>query len=345
MRGQRPNVARWVLGDLGLLEFVKRNGQSQRSGPGEPVTDDPGARRLSIGLALGGGAARGFAHIGVLRTLLANGIKPDVIAGTSIGAVAGGLYAVDKLDEFEAWCRALTRRRIFGYLDFSFSGSGLISGNLLAGSLGEQIADVCIEDLPLKFAAIATEIGTGHEIWLTHGRVTDALRASYALPGIFSPVKIGGRWLMDGALVNPVPVSAARACGARLVIAVNLNSDNFGRGTVIQGHGSSEDELAMLSMPPATGLRDKAERMLRRQFLGTPGQPGFSTVMAEAFYVMQDRITRARLAGDPPDVAINPKLGDVGLFDFHRADEAIKIGVETTEKCLDSILEAVKALS
>ncbi len=328
-----------------MLEFVKRTLINQDSGPGEPVSNEVQPPPLSIGLALGGGAARGFAHIGVLRTLVANGIKPDVIAGTSIGAVAGGLYAVDKLDEYEAWAKTLTRRRIFGYLDFNFTGSGLIGGARLAGSLGEHVSDVRIEDLPLKLAAIATEIGTGHEIWLTHGRLSDALRASYALPGIFPPSRIGGRWLMDGALVNPVPVSAARACGARLVIAVNLNSDNFGRGTVIQNHGSDDDDLALAAVPPANGLRDKAERILRRQFLGTPGQPGFSTVMVEAFYVMQDRITRARLAGDPPDVAINPKIGGIGLFDFHRADEAIKAGAEATERCLDSIFEAVQALS
>jgi NTE family protein len=328
-----------------VLEFVRRNGRANdNTGPGETVPEENG-RRLSIGLALGGGSARGFAHIGVLRTLMANGIRPDVIAGTSIGAVAGGLYAVDKLDEFEAWARSLTRRRIFGYLDFSLSGSGIIGGSRLASSLTDEIADVSIEDLPLKLAAIATEIGTGHEIWLTRGRLAEALRASYALPGIFPPARIGGRWLMDGALVNPVPVSAARACGARLVIAVNLNSDNFGRGTVIQNHGSDETDLAVAMSPPANGLRDKAERIMRRQFLGTPGKPGFSTVMVEAFYVMQDRITRARLAGDPPDVLINPKIGNIGFFDFHRAEEAIKLGAEATERGLDSILEAVKALS
>ena len=184
-----------------------------------------------IGLALGGGAARGFAHIGVIRTLVAKGFKPDIIAGTSIGAVVGGCYAAGKLDEFEEWARSLTRRGVLGYLDVSLGGSGLISGGRLAEQLTEAVGDVTIEDLPLRFAAIATEIGTGHEIWLTRGRLADALRASYALPGIFPPVQVGERWLVDGALVNPVPVSAARALGARLVIAVNVNTDLFGRGT------------------------------------------------------------------------------------------------------------------
>ena len=163
----------------------------------------------TIGLALGGGAARGFAHIGVLRTLAAKGLKFDVIAGTSIGAVVGGCYAAGHLDAFEDWARSLTRRRVFGYLDFSLAGSGLIGGGRLAERLQATLGKTTIDELPLRFAAIATEIGTGHEIWLTRGRLVDALRASYSLPGVFAPVRVGGRWLMDGALVNPVPVSAA----------------------------------------------------------------------------------------------------------------------------------------
>src|SRR5439155_19486546 len=189
------------------------------------------------------------------------------------------------------------------------------------------------DDLPARFAAIATEIGTGHEIWLTRGRLSDALRASYALPGIFPPVLIGGRWLVDGALVNPVPVSAARALGARLVIAVNLNADLFGRGTIIASHGSDESDVVSAQTKP-NGLRRMfaGERSLRRQFFGRRGRPGLPTVMVEAFNVMQDRITRARLAGDPPDVLISPRLGAIGWFDFHHAAKAIAIGTDAAEK-------------
>src|SRR5207342_3884816 len=203
-----------------------------------------------------------------------------------------------------------------------------------------------VEDLPLRFAAIATEFNTGHEIWLTRGRLSDALRASYSLPGIFPPVLIGGRWLVDGALVNPVPVSAARALGARLVIAVNLNSDLFGRGTIIANHGPDENEIAA-EPPKVNGFRRmfSGERSLRRQFFGRRGRPGLPTVMVEAFNVMQDRITRARLAGDPPDVLISPRLGSVGWFEFHRANEAIQIGMDAAEKSLDAVNEAVAALS
>ncbi len=306
----------------------------------------PGGGPLSIGLALSGGAARGFAHIGVLRALAAAGIRPDVITGTSIGAVIAGVYAAGHLDEFEAWARNLTRRRVFGYLDFSLAGSGLIGGERLFSRLDAGLGDVTFEDLPLRMAAVATELRTNHEIWLTRGRLADALRASCALPGIFPPSRIGGRWLMDGALVNPLPISAARALGARLVIGVNLNADNFGRGTIIQDHGpDAEDDLRREAQKRPRGLRDRAEQLVRRKVFGTPRRPGLSTVMADAFQVLQDRITRARLAGDPPDVLISPRLSRINLFDFHRATEVIAIGAEATEKALPAIAEAVETLS
>jgi NTE family protein len=333
-------------GNVTVLDFVKRTKRDGGPAAAEPTSAPQRDRpRPSIGLALGGGAARGLAHIGVMRTLLNNGIKPDVITGTSIGAVVGGLYAAGRLDAFESWARALTRRRVFGYMDFSLAGTGLIGGGRLAEMLAREIGSVNVEDLPLKFAAIATEIGSGHEIWLTRGRLADALGASYALPGIFPPARIGGRWLMDGALVNPVPVSASRALGARVVIAVNLNFYLFGRGTTIQNHGPDVPELATVAGPPRRGLRGTAERLLRRQMIGTPGQPGFTTVMVEAFNIMQDRITRARLAGDPPDTAINPRLAEIGFFDFHRAGEAIELGAEAAERSLGAIHEAISALA
>jgi NTE family protein len=303
--------------------------------------------RPTIGLALGGGAARGFAHIGVMRTLEAQGIVPDVIVGTSIGAVVGGCYAARQLDGLEEWARALTVRGVLSYLDINLSGSGLIRGNHLANKLERGLADNRIDDLPIRFAAIATEFNTGHEIWLTRGRLADALRASYALPGIFPPVLIGGRWLVDGTLVNPVPVSAARALGARLVIAVNLNADLFGRGTIIVSHGSDESDEIAKALAKPVGLRGLfgGERSLRRQLLGRRGHPGIPAVMVEAFNVMQDRITRARLAGDPADVMISPRLGRLGWFDFHRAEEAIAIGAEAAQKSIEALTEAINALS
>lgn len=326
----------------GLFTRV-RNGDRAAEATTQPP---PATTPPSIGLALGGGAARGFAHIGVMRTLIAHGIVPDVIVGTSIGAVVGGCYAAKQLDTLESWARSLTVRGVLGYLDISLSGSGLIRGGHLARQLDASLAGARIDDLTTRFAAIATEFKTGHEIWLTRGRLADALRASYALPGIFPPVLIGGRWLVDGALVNPVPVSAARALGARLVIAVNLNADLFGRGTIISSHGSDDSDEPPDEPVKPQGLRGIfGERSLRRQIIGRRGRPGIPTVMVEAFNVMQDRITRARLAGDPPDVLISPRLGALGWFDFHCGEDAIKIGAEATEKSIPAIAEAIAALS
>jgi NTE family protein len=317
-----------------------RSGDTAVEATTAPATPPP---HPSIGLALGGGAARGFAHIGVMRTLIANNVIPDVIVGTSIGAVVGGCYAAGRLDLLEAWCRKLTLRSVLGYLDLNLSGSGLIRGDHLGAELTAGLDDTKIESLPLRFAAIATEFHTGHEIWLTRGRLTDALRASYALPGIFPPIRIGGRWLVDGALVNPVPVSAARALGARLVIAVNLNSDLFGRGTIISDHGTDDSDTVPTPVENRLGAMFSAKGSLRA-ILGSRDRPGIPTVMVEAFNVMQDRITRARLAGDPPDVLISPKLGAVGWFDFQRAAQAIEIGAEATEKAMESIREALTIL-
>ncbi|MBW7948403.1 MAG: patatin-like phospholipase family protein [Pseudorhodoplanes sp.] len=334
-------------GEGRVLHRLLRNGNDDRAA--DASSERPVPPRPSIGLALGGGAARGFAHVGVLRVLEENGIVPDVIVGTSIGAVAGGCYAYNQLDAFEEWARGLNARGVLGYLDVSLGGSGLIRGDRLAKRLEVALGDVTIENLPRHFAAIATELGTGHEIWLTRGRLIHALRASYALPGIFNPIRVGGRWLVDGALVNPVPVSAARALGARLVIAVNLNADLLGHGVTISSHGSDEsDALELQSMRErSSGLRNlfNLENLLKRQFIGTAGRPNIAHVMIDAFNIIQDRVTRARLAGDPPDVMISPRLGKVGLFDFHRAKEAIAIGDQAARKAVPDILEALSVLT
>jgi len=308
-----------------------------------------GGRRPIIGLALGGGAARGFAHIGIVRTLIAKGIVPHVVVGTSIGAVVGGAYATGHLDTLEAWARRLQPRNVLSYLDLKLNGSGLIGGDKLAAELEAAIGQTLIEDLPLKFATVATEVRTGHETWLTHGRVVDAMRASYALPGIFSPVLAGERWLVDGALVNPVPVSAARALGAEIVIAANLSSDIFTHSTTIYSHGASAvaQETATERPSPRRGLGKffSAERAVKREFFGGGGRPGISSVMVDAFNIMQDRITRARLAGDPPDLLITPRVGQIGWFDFHRADELIAHGTRAAERAMASIQEVVDVLA
>jgi len=300
-----------------------------------------------IGIALGGGAARGWAHIGVLQALAEVGLSPDIVVGTSIGSVVGGCYVSDKLDELEIFARSLTRRRVFGLLDFNFAGSGLISGQRLSEELNDHLKHVQIENLNNKFVAVATELKTGHEIWLSKGPLVPAMHASYALPGIFRPVRINNRWLIDGALVNPIPVSVCRALGARIVIAVNLNWDFFGKGTVVPDQDAFEEDVVpeAENLPPAGNGR-AAQNLLRRQFFGQGGDtPGISSVMMDAFNIIQDRIARSRLAGDPPDIMVMPILEDMGLFDFHMAEKAIASGKQATEKVLEDIERAVSVLA
>jgi NTE family protein len=324
-------------------------GRGQNGSNGRDKVGLGSIRRPVIGLALGGGAARGFAHIGIVRTLIAHGIVPNVVVGTSIGAVVGGAYAAGHLDTLEEWARSLRPRNILGYLDIRLNGSGLIGGDKLAAQLEVAMGQTLIEDLPLKFATVATEVRTGHEIWLTHGRVVDAMRASYALPGIFSPVLVGDRWLVDGALVNPVPVSAARALGAEIVIAANLSSDVFTHSTTIYAHGASaaapENTVEVAAPKRGLGRLFSAERTVKREFFGSGGRPGISSVMVDAFNIMQDRITRARLAGDPPDLLISPRVGQIGWFDFHRADDLIAHGARAAERAIVSIQEAIHILA
>lgn len=282
-----------------------------------------------IGLALGGGAARGLAHIGVIEALIEAGLEPDIIAGTSIGAIAGGFYASGRIDVLHGFARELTMRKLLRYLDVNLAGSSLVSGKRLEKTLASHIGDLHIESLPKKFVAIATELGTGQEVWLTSGSMTAALRASYALPGIFKPVRIGGRWLMDGALVNPVPVTAARALGANFVIGVTLHTGHYVRNTLFP----IEAEAAPDPKPERSfdEEREKKSRfaLVKRQMFGgrrRDGAPGIPRVVLEAFNITQNRIARSRLAGDPPDATIQVHLDGVGLFDFHKAEYAIEQG-------------------
>jgi len=226
------------------------------------------------------------------------GFEPDIVAGTSIGAVAGACYVTDRLDALQDFASSLTRRRVFGFLDFNFGGSGLLTGQRLSARLHDHLQGFTIEQLDRKFVAVATELGTGHEIWLNKGSLVNALKASFALPGIFRPVQINGRWLIDGALVNPIPVSVCRALGARIVIAVNLNSDVFGKGSVIHDQEAYADPLAAIEDARLPGSNGRAAvHLLHRQIFGRGnGAPGISSVMMDAINITQDRIARPRAA-------------------------------------------------
>ena len=288
----------------------------------------------SIGLALGGGAARGLAHIGVLEALSEAGLEPQIVAGTSIGAIAGGFYAAGRLDELHSLARGLTLRQLLRYLDVNLSGSSLMTGKRREKTLASHIGDLHIENLPKQFVAVATELGSGQEVWLTKGSLAAALRASYALPGILKPIRIGGRWLMDGALVNPVPVSAARALGAQFVIAVTFHQGQYVRNTLfpVMAEAEFEDKASAPEAPP----KKSRFALVKRQLLGErrDGPPGIPRVVLEAFNITQNRIARSRLAGDPPDATIQVSLDGIGLFDFHKAEQAIEQGRAAVKRFL-----------
>ena len=329
-----------------MFGFTNGN-NTQNQGAGSAASDTTKHRRSRIGLALGSGVARGWAHIGVLRALQKQGIRPDIIVGTSIGAVVGSCYCAGLLDGLETFARRLTRRKVFGFLDVNFAGGGIFTGNKLTKLLVAELRDKRIEDLDPAFACVATELRTGHEIWMRRGRLVNAIRASYAIPGLFQPILLNGRWLVDGAIVNPIPVSVCRAFGAEIVIAVNLSSDMFGRGTVIHDHSADMPEDQANEALDAVGNMQQARRSLQAQLIdGSEGRPpGISAVMIEAYNIIQDRVARSRLAGDPPDVVVGPRLGRIGHFEFHRAGEAIDIGYQAGMRSAEEIRQVVDALT
>ncbi|HEY9538836.1 MAG TPA: patatin-like phospholipase family protein [Kiloniellaceae bacterium] len=304
----------------------------------------PPQSRPRIGLALGSGAARGWAHLGVIRALARHGIEPDVIVGTSIGAVVGGVHLAGKADALEAWARTLTRLRMISYMDFRVRAGGMIGGRHLIDALRQNVGEIRIEELGIPFVAVATDLVTGHEVWLREGDLVNAIRTSFSLPGVFEPVQHQDRWLVDGALVNPVPVSVCRALGVQMVIAVNLNADILGKERRI---GSAVPTVAGFDLlNELNEHEDEVKRgtigsLARRLFRREPTHPSMFGVMISSLGIVQDRISRSRLAGEPPDVHITPRLGTIGLFEFDRADEIIAEGEAAVERVLPDLNDAI----
>ncbi|MCB1405300.1 MAG: patatin-like phospholipase family protein [Rhodobacteraceae bacterium] len=276
-----------------------------------------------IGLALGSGGARGWCHIGVLRELADMGITPQVIAGSSMGALVGAAFAAGKLDALEDWAQALTLRSLITLIDMRIGGGGLVAGEGVSKMLQDLDMPATIEDLPLPFVAVATDLRRGREIWLREGNLVDSVRASVSIPGLLRPKWLDGRWLMDGGLLNPVPVSAARALGADLVIAVNPNaavSGNFWEpGTALPG------------FPDLSSLLPEKLRSLwtdEDASDATPDhtEPSYVALVNAAIDIMSDQIRRSRLAGDPPQALLNAHLDGISVVDFHRAADCIAEG-------------------
>ncbi len=290
-----------------------------------------------IGFALGGGAARGWAHFGIIRALEAQGIKPDIICGTSIGALVGATYVTHCHNHFEQWVLSLRKRDIAGLLDFTVGG-GLIEGNKLMDVMRQKISvGVQIEDLAIPYAAVATVLSTGNEVWFQKGDLLDAVRASISLPGLFTPVYLNGEWLADGALVNPVPVSVCRALGADQVIAVDLNSHNVGK-PFRQAKLKKELQDVKSERNVKTWFSDVSDKFFDNE--KDNDGPGIFDVLGSAVTIMEDRISRSRMAGDPPDVLLRPNLSNINMMDFDCASDAINKG----EACVERNLPALEVL-
>ncbi|MCC2596966.1 patatin-like phospholipase RssA [Pusillimonas sp. MFBS29] len=291
-----------------------------------------------IGLALGSGSARGWSHIGVIRVLEEAGITPDIVCGTSIGSLVGAAYVDGQLKPFEKWVRGLTWQSVMGLLDFTITG-GLIHGEKLFAYLRTHFTEKDITTLSKTFGAVATELATGREVWLRDGSVIDAVRASAALPGLFKPIEMNGRLLVDGALVNPVPVSLCRAMGADIVIAVDLNSDLIGRRFDVEPPAAAEEPSTLESMLDKLPLKLGRLKGEQNGPVSTIPIPSIFDVLSISLNIMQVRITRSRLAGEPADILIRPRLANLALMDYHRAAEAIDEGERATRQVLNELKE------
>ncbi len=298
--------------------------------------------RVRLGLALGSGAARGWAHVGVLQALQEAKIEPDIICGTSMGALVGAAYVTGRLSVLKDWACALTWHEMISLLDVRLTGGGLMDGNEIVALLHRLGIVAPIEQAAKPFAVVATNLATGREVWLKAGPITEAVRASIGMPGILSPVKIANDWLIDGGLVNPVPVSLCRALGADIIVAVNLNSDLVGR------RFQAKEDPQELSKTEAVGpeligrlldqippsLRDQAGRIASQLLPAQTMTPAYFQVLANSLNIAADQITRMRLAGEPPHIMLAPRLGRIGPFEFHRATEGIAEGRASVEQAL-----------
>jgi NTE family protein len=307
-----------------------------------------------LGFALGAGSARGWAHIGILQALAERGFVPDVVTGASVGALVGAVSAAGRLADLEQWVCTLTQRDVWRLVDMTFRGGGVMTGNRLMEAIARHVGDTPIESLPIPFGAVAADLYTGEEIWLRDGPFMAAVRASSGVPGLFAPTWHAGRWLVDGGVVNPVPVSMCRALGADVVIGVDLSRSV----TNVAKRASDQPEKSMQAEstdPQVTEPAASAEGMailkrwsglvdgLVESFRSRHTEPGLLEVMSGSVNIMQDRITRSRLAIDPADLVLRPDLADFQMMDFHRAREAIEIGRRHVAAMADQ-LEPIGAL-
>ncbi|MFQ6371798.1 patatin-like phospholipase RssA [Shewanella sp. YIC-542] len=313
----------------------------------------------SIGIALGSGAAKGWAHIGVLKGLAQMGIAPDRIAGCSVGALVGAAYANNRLEELEEWVCSFSSWDVLGLMDISWRRGGLISGDKVFDAIQNRIGELLIEDLKKPFIAVATDLYSGQEVWFRQGDLRQAVRASCSMPGFMSPVRQGHRWLVDGAVVNPIPVSVARAMGCQLVIGVDLHGYRREKIQVLPVDLNSQkaasetvdaDTVVKTSAHNESGFMDLLAKgkdyiagLTNKFSLGNKTEPGMLAVMSQSMDILEQRHKRARLIGDPPDICLMPKVSEIGTMEFHRAKEAIAAG-EDAVKQAEPLIKAALGL-
>ena len=297
---------------------------------------------LTIGLALGSGSSRGWAHIGIINELAKLGIEPDIVCGTSVGAMVGAAYAMGNLEKLEAWACSVTKLDVARFLDINTSMTGFVHTERFHAYLNENIAsdDDIIEDLSKTYAAVSTDLESGREVWLTQGSIIQAVWSSMAMPGLFPAIRNEHRWLVDGGLVNPVPVSVCRALGADIVIAVNLNGDIVGKHLEkpIPEKNSNNSITVKISelVKEYTNLSFFDEDIKNKE-----RPPSLLNAIAASVNITQDRITRSRMAGDPPDIMFSPRLSDIGLLELYRAEEAIMEGRRCVQRKIPELKDII----
>lgn len=304
-------------------------------------------RGKRVALVLGAGGARGLAHVGVIQAIEARGYEIAGVAGASMGALVGGIYAAGRLDEYSEWARGLERGDVLKLLDFAFGFPGLIRGDRVIGALRELVGDHLIEELPIPYTAVATDLASQREVWLTRGKLFDAIRASIAIPMIFTPQMLDGRELVDGGLLAPIPIAATRQMRVDRVIAVDVNGPvswiNAGleprAEEIAAGHGDDENPEAPADDGPST-LRERMadiwEGLARSNGTKPAKSRGVMDLMSRSLDTMQAHMSRVQLAQDPPDLLIQISRETATFYEFWRAAELVEKGREAAEKALDA---------
>jgi NTE family protein len=302
---------------------------------------------LSVALVLGAGGARGLAHIGAIEAIETRGFRIAAIAGSSMGALVGGIYASGQLPAYRDWALALTRSDVFRLLDFGIGRPGLFTGDRLMGELQEIVGQHLIESLPIPFTAVATDLRAQREVWLTQGPLFDAIRASMAIPLVFTPVNVGGRELVDGGLLNPVPIAAMRRALADVVIAIDVNArpaSEYSRGSRRVESGDRESSRLPVEADAEKSGEEGAEKdtagsMFAQWFTrkaAEQAQTGLIDLMARSLDTMQGQLSRMQLAFDPPDILIRISRESSFFYEFWRARELIELGRQQAEHALDA---------